>query len=299
MPRLLIIAGPTAVGKTGYSIEKALELGSPVISCDSRQLYEKMTIGTAVPDKEQLASVKHYFIQTIPIDELYTAGRYEVEALALVRKLFAEGHETLVMTGGTGFYIDAVCNGLDDMPDTDTELRASLMKRLDEEGLPSLREHLFSLDPDVSTTIDISNPQRVVRALEVCLLSGKPFSSFKLSRPKEREFKIEKVCLTRPREELYARIDARVDKMMEDGLYDEVLSLMPYRDCPALKTVGYREIFDYIDYAQGRSDESDPHKKIPHSLDEAVSLVKQHTRNYAKRQLTWWRRDPSVKWIEI
>lgn len=283
--RLIIIVGPTAVGKTGYSIELALKYGSPVISCDSRQIYKEMRIGTAVPDASQLAAVKHYFIQTNTVEELYTAGKYEEEALELISSLFSEGRDTLVMSGGSGFYVEAVCSGLDNIPPADEELRASLTARAANEGVEALRIELKRLDPQAYSSIDIKNPQRVVRALEVCLLSGRPFSSYKLKSPKPRDFKIEKICLNRPREELYSRIDERVLKMIEEGLVEEVRSLEKYRHLPALRTVGYKEIFEMLDGGC--------------SLDEAVSKIQTATRNYAKRQITWWRRDPSVKWLDI
>ena len=285
MPRrLVIVLGPTAVGKTEYSVRKALEYGSPIISCDSRQIYKEMTIGTAVPNKEQLETVKHYFIQTVPVTEPYTAGDYERDALALIERLFEEGHETLVMTGGSMFYIDAVCDGLDDLPDGDPELRKALWEIVDSEGLESLVEELAARDPITYSRIDKRNSQRVVRALEVCLVSSRPLSSFK-SGGKKRDFEIEKIGLERPREDLYARIDRRVLKMMDEGLVDEVRSLLPYRDCQALQTVGYKEIFDYLD------------NKVP--LDEAVRLIQRNTRHYAKKQMTWWRRDQAIKWISI
>lgn len=283
--RLLIILGPTAVGKTDYSISKALEYGSPVISCDSRQIFMNMSIGTAVPSASQLAAVKHYFIQTVPVTQAYTAGDYELDAVALAERLFEEGHETLVMTGGSMFYIDAVCNGLDNLPDGDPGLRAELWKRLGEEGVETLAEELRSKDPLTYSQIDIRNSQRVIRALEVCIVSGRPFSSFKTGGRRSRSFQIEKVGLTRPREELYSRIDRRVLNMMDEGLVEEARSLLPYRNCQALQTVGYREVFEYLD------------NKIP--LEEAVRLIQRNTRHYAKKQLTWWRRDPDIKWIDV
>ncbi|MBP5486263.1 MAG: tRNA (adenosine(37)-N6)-dimethylallyltransferase MiaA [Bacteroidales bacterium] len=283
--RLVIILGPTAVGKTDFSIGKAIEYGSPVISCDSRQIYKDMTIGTAVPDASQLAAVKHYFIQTVPVTEAYTAGDYERDAIALVRKLFSEGHENLVMTGGSMFYIDAVCNGLDDLPDGDPSVRAGLWDRLEAEGIDRLSEELRQRDPETYSEIDIKNSQRVIRALEVSFVSGRPLSSFKTRTRKARDFEIEKIGLTRPREELYSRIDRRVLSMMKAGLEDEVRSLIPFRNCQALQTVGYKEMFEYLD------------GKIP--LEEAVRLIQRNTRHYAKRQLTWWRRDPAINWINL
>lgn len=283
--RLLIILGPTAVGKTDLSIGKALEYGSPVISCDSRQIFKDMTIGTAAPDASQLAAVKHYFIQTVPLTEVYTAGDYEQDAITLIEKLFDEGHETLVMTGGSMFYIDAVCKGLDDLPDGEPGLRKELWNRLAEEGVDVLAEELRLKDPLTYSRIDVKNSQRVIRALEVCLLTGKPFSSYKTGVLRTRPFIIEKVGLQRPREELYSRINRRVLDMIDAGLEDEVRTLIPYRDCQALQTVGYKEMFKYID---GEC-----------SLDEAVRMIQLNTRHYAKRQLTWWRRDPDIRWIDL
>lgn len=282
--RLVVILGPTAVGKTEFSVRKALEYGSPVISCDSRQIYKEMSIGTAVPDKEQLAAVKHYFIQTIPITRTYTAGDYERDAIALIEKLFAEGHETLVMTGGSMFYIDAVKNGLDDLPDGDPELRKALWERVAAEGLGSLTQELKEKDPLTYSRTDKENPQRVIRALEVCIVSGRPLSSFK-SGQKKRDFEIETIGLTRPREELYSRINQRVLNMVEAGLEDEVRSLLPYRDLQALQTVGYKEMFGYIGGE--------------YPLEEAIRLIQRNTRHYAKKQMTWWRRDESIKWVEL
>ena len=283
--RLLVILGPTAVGKTDYSIEKALEYGSPVISCDSRQFFKEMRIGTAVPSPEQIARVPHYFIQDRSVTENYTAGMYEADAIDLIGRLFAEGHETLVVTGGSMLYIDALCYGLDDFPEVPMMLREHLMECLRDEGVEVLAEQLKELDPVTYDEIDISNGQRVIRALEVCLYTGQPFSSFKTRRFKDRDFTIEKIGLQRPREALYERIDARVLKMIDEGLVEEARRLLPYRDLPALQTVGYRELFDYFD---GKFD-----------LETAVRLIQRNTRHYAKRQLTWWRRDPSIQWIDI
>ena len=299
--KLLIILGPTAVGKTDYSIETALRYGSPIISCDSRQIYKEMTIGTAVPSAEQLAAVQHYFIHSHTVTELYTAGKYELEALELISRLFDEGHETLVMTGGSGFYIDALVNGLDDFPSADLQLRNELMSRLKEEGVESLRQELRHLDPESYATIDIANGQRVVRALEVCLMTGKPFSSFKTNPSKKRDFEIEKIGLTRPREVLYDRVNRRVIQMVDDGLVDEVRGLAQYRDLAALQTVGYKEIFDWFDYEAGLVDTEGWTPTTPGdgpvtSLDRAVELIQRNTRHYAKRQLSYWGRDKSISW---
>ncbi len=284
--RLVIVLGPTAVGKTDYSISLAQKYGSPIISCDSRQIYREMSIGTAVPDKDQLALVTHYFIHSHSVENLYTAGKYEVEALKLINELFEEGRDTLVMCGGSGFYIDALVNGLDDFPKTDMNLRSELSSILRAEGVRPLAERLRELDPATCAVIDMSNGQRVLRALEVCLVSGRPFSSFKTNSIKKRDFQVEKIGLLRPREELYRRIDKRVLKMIDEGLVEEVRSLEKYRDLPALQTVGYKEIFDWFDGSVN-------------TLERAVELIQRNTRHYAKRQLSYFRRDPSVRWIEL
>ena len=302
--KLLIILGPTAVGKTDYSIETALKYGSPVISCDSRQIYKEMSVGTAVPSREQLDAVRHYFIHSHTVTELYTAGKYELEALALINRLFDEGHETLVMAGGSGFYVDALVNGLDDFPEADLKLRADLTARLKEEGVDSLRQELRLLDPESYNTIDIANGQRVIRALEVCIMTGRPFSSFKTSPNRKRDFEIEKIGLTRPRDVLYNRINQRVIQMVDDGLVQEVDSLRQYRDLAALKTVGYKEIFDWFDFQDGLvSTEgwgpTSPGDGPVTTLERAVELIQRNTRHYAKRQLSYWGRDKDIRWMEL
>ena len=302
--KLIIILGPTAVGKTDYSIETALRYGSPVISCDSRQIYKEMSIGTAVPSAEQLAAVQHYFIHTHTVEQLYTAGKYELEALELINRLFDEGHETLVMAGGSGFYIDALVNGLDDFPSADLKLREELTSRLESEGVEALRLELKKLDPESYATIDIANGQRVVRALEVCIMTGRPFSSFKTAMRKPRDFEIEKIGLTRSRDVLYDRINRRVIKMIDDGLVDEVRALVQYRDLAALKTVGYKEIFDWFDYLDGKVSTEGWGPTVPGdgpvtSLDRAIELIQRNTRHYAKRQLSYWGRDKDIRWMEL
>ena len=302
--KLIIILGPTAVGKTDYSMETALKYDSPIISCDSRQIYKEMTIGTDVHSAEELSAVQHYFIHSHSVEQLYTAGRYEIEALELINRLFAEGHQTLVMAGGSGFYIDALVDGLDDFPAADLKLRNELTTRLKEEGVESLRLELKSLDPESYAAIDIANGQRVVRALEVCIMTGKPFSSFKTNSTKKRDFDVEKIGLIRPRDILYDRINRRVVKMIDDGLVDEVGSLTQYRDLAALKTVGYKEIFDWFDYQNGLvSTEgwgpTSPGDGPVISLERAVELIQRNTRHYAKRQLSYWGRDKSIRWMEI
>ena len=302
--KLIIILGPTAVGKTDYSIETALKYDSPIISCDSRQIYREMSIGTAVPSAEQLAAVQHYFIHSHTVTELYTAGKYELEALDLINRLFDEGHETLVMAGGSGFYVDALVNGLDDFPSADLELRNELMTRLKEEGVESLRAQLHKLDPQSYNVIDIANGQRVVRALEVCLMTGKPFSSFKTNQLKKRDFEIEKIGLTRSRDVLYDRINRRVIQMIDDGLVEEVRSVEQYRNLAALQTVGYKEIFDWFDYEAGLVSTEGWGPTTPGdgpvtSLDRAVELIQRNTRHYAKRQLSYWKRDKDIRWLEL
>lgn len=272
---LHVIVGPTAVGKTDYSIELAKEFGSPIISCDSRQIFREMKIGTAPPSPEQLAAVKHYFIFSHSVSQYYTAGKYELEALEVINELF-KSHDRLVVVGGSGLYVDALCYGLDDFPPADIEFRNQLMERLEKEGIESLRMELKQLDPESYYSMDIANRQRVVRALEVTLMTGKKFSSFKTNQVKKRPFKINKTVLSMPREELYDRINRRVDMMFDAGLVAEVESLRQYRDMPALQTVGYKEIFEYFD---GK-----------HTLETARELIKRNSRRYAKKQISYFKR---------
>ena len=283
--RLVILLGPTCVGKTDYSISLARRYGSPIISCDSRQIYREMRIGTAVPSEEQLAAVQHYFIQSKSVTDYYTAGIYEREALDLIESLFDGGHETLVMTGGSMFYIDAVCNGLGNVPTADLSVRAELRSRVDAEGEGFLASELQRLDPEAYAAMDLSNTQRLFRAVEICLTTGRPYSSFRQSSPARRDFEIKKIGLMRPREELYDRIDRRVLQMVSDGLVEEVEGLRQYRGLTALETVGYSEIFDYMD---GKT-----------TLDKAVELIQRNTRHYAKRQMTWWKKDRSIEWTGL
>ncbi len=284
MPTLHIILGPTAVGKSDYAVAEALRVGSPVVSCDSRQFYREMRIGTARPSEAQLAAVRHYFIADRSVTQPCSAGAFELEALALLEELFKE-HDTVVMAGGSGLYIDALCKGLDDFPEADPALRAEFSQRLRDEGVAALRTELRILDPESYASIDPANGQRIVRALEVTIATGRKYSDWKTHPSRERPFTIVKTGLTRPRPELYARIDARVVQMMEEGLLDEARALLPYRSLPALNTVGYRELFDYFDGA--------------YDLAEAIRLIQRNTRHYAKKQLTYWARDPEIKWIEL
>ncbi|MDR0711881.1 MAG: tRNA (adenosine(37)-N6)-dimethylallyltransferase MiaA [Prevotellaceae bacterium] len=280
---LVVLMGPTGVGKTELSIALAQQIGSPVISCDSRQLYRELNIGVARPHEEQLRAVPHYFIADRSVQSSYSVGSYEQEALALLGRLFAR-HSTLLMVGGSGLYIDAVCYGMDDMPPVDSELREALMRRLSLEGIDSLRRELRTLDPDYYGAVDLKNPARVVRALEVCLTAGKPFSKMRRNLPKNRNFGVRFIVLTRSRAALYERINARVDRMMEQGLLEEARRLLPCRHLNALRTVGYRELFRYFD------------GEI--ALPQAVELIKRNTRRYAKRQLTWFGRYEGAEWVD-
>lgn len=284
MPTLHIILGPTAVGKSDYAVAEAFRVGSPVVSCDSRQFYREMRIGTARPSEAQLAAVRHYFIADRSVTQPCSAGAFELEALALLEELFKE-HDTVVMAGGSGLYIDALCKGLDDFPEADPALRAELSQRLRDEGVAALRTELRILDPESYASIDPANGQRIVRALEVTIATGRKYSDWKTHPSMERPFTIVKTGLTRPRPELYARIDARVDQMMAEGLLEEARSLLPYRDLPALNTVGYKELFAFFDGA--------------YDLPEAIRLIKRNTRHYAKKQLTYWARDPEIIWHDF
>lgn len=281
--RITLVLGPTAVGKTDYAVSLAQQYGCPVISCDSRQIFREMHIGTAPPSPEQLEQVKHYFIFSHSVEQYYSAGQYEIEALALVDELF-KTYDELVMVGGSGLYADAFCYGLDDFPPANQELRKELTERALIEGVPVLAEELKALDPETYAAIDLSNRQRVVRALEVTMSTGRKFSSFKSAPRKPRPFVIERLCLNMPREVLYDRINSRTERMFESGLVDEVRSLERFRNMPALQTVGYREVFDYLD---GRI-----------SLDEAVELVKRNTRRYAKRQVTYFAKERQQECVQ-
>jgi tRNA dimethylallyltransferase len=278
MKRLIVITGPTGSGKTDLSIAVARRLGVPIVSADSRQLFEGMAIGTAQPTAEQLAAAPHHFIASHKITEHYTCGRYAEEALAVLEKLFAE-HDEVVVVGGSGLYIDALTDGVDEMPEHDPELRAQLQKMPLEELVARLRE----LDPAYYEQVDRQNPQRVARAVEVCLQTGRPYSELRTGRRAPRGFEVVKFGVEMSRDELYERIDRRVDAMMAAGLEAEARALYPHRALGALQTVGYRELFDYFD---GRI-----------TLAEAVELIKRNSRRYAKRQMTWLRRDASLTWV--
>lgn len=280
--KLIVITGPTAVGKTDLCMEIAERLDIPIINADSRQLFRELRIGTASPTAEQQQRVRHYFVGTLSIGDYYSASMYESDVLALLQQLFATNDYAL-LSGGSMMYIDAVCNGIDDIPTVDEETRATMKRRLAEEGLEQLVEELRRLDPEHYEVVDRQNPRRVVHALEICRMTGKTYTSFRKAEKKQRPFSIIKIGLNRDREELYRRINARVDQMMVDGLLKEAEEMLPYRDENALNTVGYKELFDYFD---GRW-----------SLDEAVERIKGNTRRYARKQLTWFKRDQQLNWF--
>ncbi len=290
---LTVIVGPTGSGKSDMAVEIAQSLGAPIISTDSRQVYRGMAIGTAQPTAEQLRAVPHYFIADREPTERFTCADFEREALALLEKLF-KTHQHVVAVGGSGLYVDALCEGLDPLPDVDPALREELSRRLADEGLEPLTEQLKGLDPIYYITVDRRNPARVVRALEVCLQTGRPFSELRTGARATRPFEIRKIGIDLPRPELYARIDARVDAMMAAGLESEARSLHHLRHLPALQTVGYSELFDHFDgLYTGADGQPLPPRE---SLARAVELIKRNSRRYAKRQMTWFRRDPSIVW---
>ena len=294
-PTLISIVGPTGSGKTGLAVALAIRLGVPIISTDSRQVYRGMAVGTAQPTREQLAAAVHYFIADRPPTERFSCADFEREALALLEKLFAD-NRYVVAVGGSGLYIDALCGGLDEIPDADLELRNVLNDRLSREGLEAMLEELREKDPEYFEQVDRQNPARVVRALEVCLQTGRPFSSFRTGAKTARPFDIIKIGMELPRAELYARIDARVDDMIGAGLEAEARALCELKDLPALRTVGYRELFDHFD---GNYTDAEGFALPPaESLARAVELIKRNSRRYAKRQLTWFRRDPSIRWFD-
>jgi len=280
---LIVITGPTAVGKTALCLHIAKHYGIPIVNADSRQIYRELKIGTAAPTEDQLRQVRHYFVGTLGLDDYYSASMYEEQVTALLQnELFAQG-DLVLMTGGSMMYIDAVCNGIDDIPTVDNVTRETLKRRLAEEGLERLCEELKRLDPEHYEVVDKKNPRRVVHALEICLMTGQTYTSFRKNERKERPFRIVKIGLNRPREELYERINSRVDQMMADGLLEEARRLYPQRELNALNTVGYKEMFAYLDGTW--------------TLDEAVERLKGNTRRYARKQLTWFKKDPDVAWF--
>lgn len=280
---LLVVAGPTASGKTATGIALARHYQTEIISADSRQIYRETSIGTAVPTREELAAVPHHFIQTISLRDSYHASMFERQVLKKLQELFTR-HNLVLMVGGSGLYIEAVCGGIDDLPSADPLLRKALHDRIEKEGLGSLTDQLRILDPCSFRRLDLNNPMRVMKALEVTLQTGRPYSSFLSETAKKRPFRIVRVALDVEREELYERINARVDGMMEKGLLDEVKQLQGFRSYTAMKTVGYRELFRHLDGEL--------------SLEEAVDLIKRNTRKFARKQITWFRKENRYQWIE-
>lgn len=279
---LIVLLGPTGVGKTDLSIDIARHFNTSIISCDSRQIYREMTIGTAVPSKEQLAAVPHFFIQTLSVADYYNSWQFEIQALEKIKELFRQ-RDVVIMSGGSMMYIDAVCKGIDDIPTISPELRQELMQVYDREGPEAIRAMLRELDPVFYEQVDLNNGKRILHAVEVCRMAGVPYSSLRTNTPKDRGFRIIRIGLNRDKEELYQRIDLRVDLMLEAGLEAEVRSLLPLRHLNALNTVGYRELFDYF---EGTTDYA-----------EAVRLIKRNSRRYAKKQLSWFRRDGDIHWF--
>jgi tRNA dimethylallyltransferase len=281
-PTLIVIGGPTASGKTHVAASLAKQLNTEVISADSRQFYHVMRIGTARPDVPDLLGVKHHFLGHLDLDVTWSAGEFARHAEPVLQDLL-DRHGIAVLVGGSGLYIDALCNGLDPLPASDPAIRERLQQQLEREGLGTLVTELERLDPAHAAVIDRNNPHRVVRALEICLLTGQPFSEQRTAATQRTDMRIVRIAMDMPRAELYARIDERVDRMVADGLVEEVRSLLPYRHLNALNTVGYKELFAHFDGT--------------YTLPEAIALIKQHTRNYAKRQLTWLRRDQSWQYL--
>lgn len=279
---LIVITGPTAVGKTELCIKIAQQLGAEIISADSRQFYKELSIGTAKPSHEELMGIKHHFIDFLSIDQEFSAGKFELAVLELLPELFKK-NQIVIMTGGSGLYIQAVCQGMNDIPDVDLKFRAELYEELEIHGLQPLLEELFIKDPDYYNLVDKENPQRIIRALEVCRGTGEPYSVYRTDQKADRDFHTIKIGLNRAREELFKRINIRMDQMIDDGLFTEAKRFEGMRHLNALKTVGYKEVFGYLD---GEYD-----------MKEAIRLLKRNTRRYAKRQLTWFKKDPGFVWF--
>ena len=281
-PTLIVLIGPTGVGKTELSLSLAEHYHSPIISADSRQLYADLKIGTAAPTKKQLRRVPHYFVGTLKLTDYYSAAQYESEAIKLMEQLFQK-HDVIVLTGGSMMYIDAVCKGIDDIPTVDRDTREMMMEKYRTQGLEELCKELRLLDPAYYRIVDLKNPKRVIHALEICYMTGKTYTSFRTNTQKQRPFNIIKIGLTRPREELYERINRRVDQMMTDGLLEEAEKVYPYRELNSLNTVGYKELFNYLDGTW--------------ELPFAIEKIKQNSRIYSRKQLTWFKRDTEIAWF--
>ena len=279
---LIVLIGPTGVGKTDLSIKIAEKYNSPIISADSRQLYSELKIGTAAPAEEYLKRVKHYFVGTLKLTDYYSAAQYESDVISLLEELF-KGNDTILLTGGSMMYIDAICKGIDDIPTVDNDTRQMMMEKYEKEGLERLCAELKLLDPEYYSIVDLKNPKRVIHALEICYMTGKTYTSFRTGNKKQRPFDIIKIGLCREREELYERINRRVDIMINDGLVDEVKSVYQYRNLNSLNTVGYKEIIQYLD---GNC-----------TLDFAIEKIKQDSRIYSRKQMTWFKRDNEITWF--
>lgn len=280
---LVVVLGPTGVGKTELCLRIAEHLNVPIINADSRQIFAELPIGTAAPTQEQQRRVFHYFVGNHHLDDYYSASIYESEVLQLLSSLFSNGHDIALLTGGSMMYIDAVCNGIDDIPAINDDIRETMKQRLAHEGLEALVEELKRLDPEHWSIVDRNNPRRVVHALEICKQTGRTYSSFRTNTAKERPFNILKIGLDRPREELYNRINNRVVQMIEEGLEEEARSVLPMRSYNSLNTVGYKELFAYFDGDITR--------------DEAIRQIQSNTRRYMRKQLTWFRKDKTIKWF--
>lgn len=279
---LIVLIGPTGVGKTDLSIKIAEKYGSPIISADSRQLYSDLKIGTAAPTEEYLKRVKHYFVGTLKLTDYYSAAQYESEVISLLEELF-KSNNTILLTGGSMMYIDAICKGIDDIPTVDSETRQMMMEKYEKEGLDRLCAELKLLDPEYYSTVDLKNPKRVIHALEICYMTGKTYTSFRTGNKKQRPFDIIKIGLCRDREELYERINKRVDIMIKESLVDEVKSVYEYRKLNSLNTVGYKEIIQYL---EGNC-----------TLEFAIEKIKQNSRIYSRKQMTWFKRDNDITWF--
>jgi len=279
---LIVLLGPTGIGKTDISIDIARHFGCDIISADSRQFFREMRLGTALPSREQLAEIKHHFIGFLSVKDYYSSNLFERDVLGILPDLFKK-NSVVLMTGGSGMYIDAVCDGIDDIPDVDPEIREKFARKYKEEGIEGLRIELKLLDPEHYEKVDLKNPRRIIRALEICETTGQPYSGFLTKQKRRRDFEIIKTGLKRPREELFDRINRRVDLMIRDGLEEEVRNLFGFRHLNALNSVGYREFFDFFDGKTTR--------------DKAIDLIKRNTRRFAKRQMTWWSKDEGIRWF--
>lgn len=279
---LIVLVGPTGVGKTELSLNIAEAYNSPIISADSRQLYSDLKIGTAAPTAEQMKRVKHYFVGTLQLTDYYSAAQYEIEVVKVLDSLFQEKN-TILLTGGSMMYVDAVCKGIDDIPTVDNDTREMMMEKYEKQGLEQLCNELKLLDPEYYSIVDLKNPKRVIHALEICYMTGKTYTSFRTGNKKERPFNIIKIGLSREREELYERINKRVDIMIKEGLIDEVKSVYEHKNLNSLNTVGYKEIIKYLD---GEWD-----------LQFAIEKIKQNSRIYSRKQMTWFKRDEEIKWF--